>query len=205
MTPNSHDPAVAARLIDFIDALKSGSNVEDAARRVGLDKKTALDLLESVRRELAVKSLAPTDGGGPVKTGRGLSLIAVCDGASRGNPGDAACAVILSDAKGDEVLRRARRLGKTTNNVAEYHGVIFALELAQTLGASVLLVKLDSELVVKQLNGQYKVKHPSLKPLFEKARALASSFKRFDVIHVPRTETAKADQLANDELDGKVQ
>ena len=130
-------------------------------------------------------------------------MTAVSDGASRGNPGEAACGVIISDADGEELLRRARRLGVATNNAAEYHGVIFALELAQTLGASELVLKLDSELVVKQLSGEYRIKHASLKPLAERARALIATFDRFDLVHVPREQTKDADKLANAELDGE--
>ena len=133
----------------------------------------------------------------------GLTLIAYTDGASRGNPGPAACAVIILDKKDDELLRRSKSLGKTTNNVAEYEGVLFALELAELLGARELELRLDSELVVRQLNGSYKVKHPVLIPLFEKARRRMGSFDRVTVSHVPRKENAVADKLANAELDGR--
>lgn len=133
----------------------------------------------------------------------GLKLIAFTDGASRGNPGDSACAVIILDEKNEELLRRSKRLGRATNNVAEYEGVLFALELAELLGARELELRLDSELVVRQLNGSYKVKHPVLIPLFEKARRRMGSFDRVTVSHVPRKENAVADKLANAELDGR--
>lgn len=130
-------------------------------------------------------------------------LVAHSDGASRGNPGEAACAVILADESGNELLRRGRRLGVATNNVAEYEGVILALRLARELGAVEVTVRLDSELVVRQLNGRYKVKHPVLKPLFARASELMQSFARARVVHVPRAENSAADGLANDVLDGK--
>ncbi|UCH85817.1 MAG: ribonuclease HI family protein [Candidatus Latescibacterota bacterium] len=130
-------------------------------------------------------------------------MTAFTDGASRGNPGDAACAVILFDDTNEELLRRSKRIGVATNNVAEYEGVLLALELAEMLGAKELIIKLDSELVVKQLNKQYKVKHPTLKPLFERARIMIGGFRRVDVTHIPRGENKLADKLANDELDGK--
>jgi ribonuclease HI len=133
----------------------------------------------------------------------GLKLVAYADGASRGNPGKAACAVIILDKKNEELLRRSKSLGKTTNNVAEYEGVLYALELAELLGASELELRIDSELVVRQINGQYKVKHPSLRPLFEKTRARMKKFDRVSVAHIPRKENKNADDLANAELDGR--
>jgi ribonuclease HI len=133
----------------------------------------------------------------------GLKLVAYSDGASRGNPGKAACAVIILDGKDEELLRRSKSLGRTTNNVAEYEGVLYALELAELLGASELELRLDSELVVRQVNGQYKVKHPSLQPLFERTRARIKKFERVTVKHIPRAENKKADELANAELDGR--
>ena len=130
-------------------------------------------------------------------------LIANADGASRGNPGPAACAVIISDQDGEELLRRAKLLGVTTNNVAEYHGVHLALELMKQLGARDVALKLDSELVVRQLNGEYRVKHPSLRPLFQKARSLMDEFSSVDITHIPREDNKAVDRLANDALDEK--
>ncbi len=130
-------------------------------------------------------------------------LVAFTDGASRGNPGEAACAVVLYDEKNEELLRRSKRLGKTTNNVAEYEAVLMALELAGLLGARSVDLRLDSELVVRQLNGEYKVRHPGLKPLFERACKGMGAFEHVSVMYVPRAENALADELANDELDGK--
>jgi ribonuclease HI len=130
-------------------------------------------------------------------------LIAFTDGASRGNPGEAACAVVFFDEKNEELLRRSKRLGRTTNNVAEYEAVLMALELAGLLGARALDLRLDSELVVRQLNGEYKVKHPALKPLFERACKGIEAFEHVTVTYVPRAENALADELANHELDGK--
>lgn len=137
--------------------------------------------------------------GGP-RAGR---LTAHTDGASRGNPGEASCAVILYDDENEELLRRAKRLGVTTNNVAEYEGVLLALEMASALGASGVRIKLDSELVARQLNGVYKVKHPVLVPLHGRALSLMGEFDEVEVIHVGRAENKAADKLANEALDGK--
>jgi ribonuclease HI len=201
---SADDPAIAAKLIKVIDALKSGSDLDAAARSAGLDRATGERLLETIKDYLKRQAGDKPARQRVRRRPKGsLQLIAISDGASRGNPGEAACAVIITDSAGEEVLQRAQRLGVTTNNVAEYHGVILALELAKTLNASELLLKLDSELVVKQLKGEYKVKHASLKPLFERARELASGLTQFDVRHVPREKTKAVDKLANAELDRK--
>jgi len=202
---SSEDPAIAAKLLKVIEALQGGVDLDTATKQAGLDRETTDRLLKSIKNFLARNARVTKPPQKPQKlkkrSGETLRVNAVSDGASRGNPGEAACAVIISNESGEELLRRSERLGVATNNVAEYQGVILALELAQQLGASELGIKLDSELVVKQLNGEYKVKHPSLKPLFERARLLIRGFNRFDVTHVPRTQTKDADKLANDELD----
>jgi ribonuclease HI len=207
---DSGDPKIAVRLRRVIDELQGGADLEAAAKSAGLDLKTAGRFLQSIKTYLTQqtrKTTKPKAQKTPrkqrSKAAKTLRLNAVTDGASRGNPGQAACAAIITDANGEELLCRAQRLGIATNNVAEYHGVILALELAQTLGASELVLKLDSELVVKQLRGEYKIKHASLKPLAERARELIQAFDRFDIMHVPRDQTKAADKLANDELDGK--
>jgi len=191
--------AVAAKLRKVIDELQRGSNLESAVKSAGLDRETVDRFLDSIKAQIPQKAPAKPRP----RRKKGLCLTAVSDGASRGNPGQAACAVIITDAGGEELLRRGRRLGVATNNVAEYEGVLLALELAQTLGASELVLKLDSELVVKQLRGEYKIKNASLKPLADRAKGLIESFDHFDIIHVPREQTKDADKLANDELDGK--
>ena len=205
MSRNLGDPTTATKLIHFIEEIRGGSDITTAARAAGLELRAAKKFLDAVSSDLerSIRAVPKRRAAPQERSGDGLRLVAVSDGASRGNPGRAACAAILYDDNGEELLRRSQGLGVTTNNVAEYRGVILALELAKTLEASELLLKLDSELVVKQLNGEYKVKHPSLKPLYEEARDVAKHFAHFEIVHVPRTETAEADKLANDELDGK--
>jgi len=190
---------IADKLQAIVEALRRGEDVSGVAEEVGLDSARIESLVDAIRSDLEVHIMAK-DTDAEFSGGR---IVAYSDGASRGNPGQASCGVILTDSKGEEYLRRSSRLGVATNNVAEYKGVILALELASTLGANDVLLRLDSELVVKQLQGSYKVKHPSLKPLHEKARALADGFAKFEVEHVPRAEMHKADKLANDALDGK--
>lgn len=189
-------------LVRFLESLAKMAG-EEATRG---KSEPGLEWTEAPSPERREKTPRNTGKEVPKKRARpraGLKLIAFTDGASRGNPGDSACAVIILDEKNEELLRRSKRLGRATNNVAEYEGVLFALELAELLGARELELRLDSELVVRQLNGSYKVKHPVLIPLFEKARRRMGSFDRVTVSHVPRKENAVADKLANAELDGR--
>lgn len=139
---------------------------------------------------------APGDAPAP-----GRSLIARCDGASRGNPGPAAIGVLLLDPNGAPVRRIGERIGMTTNNVAEYQAVIRAAQEAIRLGADRLTLLLDSELLVFQLQGVYKVKAPHLKPYHERALGLLGQLGRWEVRHVPREQNAAADALANEALD----
>ncbi|MFH1035980.1 MAG: ribonuclease HI family protein [Pseudomonadota bacterium] len=128
-------------------------------------------------------------------------LILHADGGSRGNPGPAGAGAALLDAAGAQVAAWHRYLGKATNNVAEYQALILGLEGALDLGVSQLLVRLDSELLVRQLQGRYQVKSPLLKPLYEQARALCRRFAGIKFQHIPREQNAIADRLANLAMD----
>jgi ribonuclease HI len=140
----------------------------------------------------------------PAKTARaGLALIAYADGGSRGNPGEGACGALITTAEGEELLRRAKRLGKVTNNVAEYEGVLLALDLCKELGAARVTLRIDSELVARQLDGQYKVKHPDLMQLHHRVILRRRTFENLKIEHVPRKENAIADAIVNACLDGK--
>ena len=123
------------------------------------------------------------------------------DGACRGNPGPASIGGHLEDADGSVVLEISERLGHSTNNIAEYTALIRALEEALALGATEVEAFSDSLLLVKQMAGEYRVKHPNLKPLHAKALGLARGFARFAFAHVPREENRAADRLANLALD----
>jgi ribonuclease HI len=124
-----------------------------------------------------------------------------CDGASRGNPGEAAIGFVLVDPDGIELAAHGETIGRQTNNVAEYTALQRGLEVASAHGVRGLLVRMDSELVVRQMLGLYRVKHPGLAPLFLAARALAARFDRFHIEHVPRAANRRADALANAALD----
>jgi len=136
-------------------------------------------------------------------TPESLSVVVHSDGGSRGNPGEAACAAVVYDAGGDELVVRAKRLGKATNNEAEYEGVLLALELCRELGASSVKLRIDSELVERQIKGIYKVKKNELKPLHGRALLLSRQFDAFVVEHVRREENARADGLVNAVLDDR--
>lgn len=123
------------------------------------------------------------------------------DGGSRGNPGPAAYGVVIRDAKGEVVARLKKYIGQNTNNVAEYFGLIAALDYAQTHGVRVLRVESDSELLVKQMRGQYKVKSGDLRPLHERAKKMSQAFESFRIDHVNREENREADALVNQALD----
>src|SRR3990172_5338489 len=128
-------------------------------------------------------------------------VTATIDGAARGNPGPAAYGVVFADAGGKGLTHLAGRLGRATNNVAEYRALLVALTYARTEGWRALRVRTDSELLAKQLLGDYKVKSPDLKPLYDEAQRLIASFIYFAVEAVPRRRTRAADKLANAALD----
>jgi len=128
--------------------------------------------------------------------------VANIDGASRGNPGPASYAVVIRDASGQVVLELAKKIGRETNNVAEYFALLAALDYAANHGISALRIRSDSELLVRQMQGRYKVKSPDLKPMYERASKLARQFSYFAIEHVRREQNRDADALANVALDG---
>ncbi len=123
-----------------------------------------------------------------------------CDGGARGNPGPAAAGAVLQH-EGKLLDEQGRFLGRATNNVAEYQGVLLGLQMAKAHGIETLHIRLDSELIVKQLLGLYKVKHPVLKPLWESVKVSLTHFKAWDIAHVPRAQNKEADRMVNQVLD----
>ena len=128
-------------------------------------------------------------------------VIIYADGAARGNPGPAAIGATLKDEKGNLITQISRRIGITTNNQAEYQAIITALKKAISLGARQVELKSDSELVVKQINGRYKVKKTALRTLYQKVIQLIGSLDGFTITHVSREQNREADKLANEALD----
>jgi formyltetrahydrofolate-dependent phosphoribosylglycinamide formyltransferase len=131
------------------------------------------------------------------------NIIAHIDGGSRGNPGPAAAAFVLTDPRGKQLQARAFFLGEATNNFAEYTAIHKALEAARSLGAGQITIYSDSELLVRQINGQYKVKSEQIRPLFARAIEMLAEFENWQVRHVFREDNIKADELVNSALDGK--
>ena len=123
------------------------------------------------------------------------------DGGARGNPGPAAVAAVATAPGGDALGEASRFIGDTTNNVAEYRAVLLGLELARELGARQVEVVNDSELVARQIGGQYKVKNAGLKPLFLETVEALRGFDRWSVRNVRREHNVRADELVNEELD----
>ncbi|MBE3590083.1 MAG: ribonuclease HI family protein [Firmicutes bacterium] len=134
-------------------------------------------------------------------SGGGRSLILHTDGAARGNPGPAGIGVLILDEHGRTLERIAEPIGETTNNVAEYRALLRGLRRARELGAERVRVFSDSELMVRQLSGAYRVKQEHLRALHEEALRLARAFAAFDIVHVPRERNREADRLANEGID----
>jgi ribonuclease HI len=123
------------------------------------------------------------------------------DGGSRGNPGPASYGVVIRDGRGEIVAKLKKYIGRMTNNVAEYYGLIAALDYAESHSVKAIRIESDSELLVKQMRGQYKVKSEDLRPLFERALKMSKAFESFRIEHVYREQNREADALANEALD----
>lgn len=124
--------------------------------------------------------------------------VVICtDGASLGNPGLAAVGATVKDEQGRLIARISQRIGQATNNQAEYRAIIAALEHAISLGVNRVEMRSDSELVVKQISGQYRVKKASLKPLYQKVKQLQDSLEGFSITHIPRQQNTEAHKLAH--------
>lgn len=136
-------------------------------------------------------ALAPTSGW----------ITAFCDGGSRGNPGPAGYGVYIEDEHGQKIAELSEYLGKRTNNFAEYSGLLAALDYSLTHGFSHLKVVADSELMVKQIKGQYRVNSPELRPLYDEARRRINQLEGFQIRHVLRGRNQNADRLANQAMD----
>jgi len=124
-------------------------------------------------------------------------LFLYTDGGSRGNPGPSGIGVVILDEKRKKIKELSKYIGETTNNIAEYNALIYALEEAAALAAKELVIYMDSELMMRQLSGEYRVKSAELKPLFEKALGILKTFSSFEIKHIEREKNKDADKLAN--------
>ncbi len=135
---------------------------------------------------------------------KGLEVLINIDGGARGNPGPAGAGVVIQSADDGTVLFEGGFfIGKATNNVAEYHALLEALSAAGNLAADDVEVRSDSELLVRQMTGEYRVKNAGLKPLFEQACRMRKKFRNFTIRHIRREENAAADKLANQAINLK--
>lgn len=133
-----------------------------------------------------------------------MHLLINTDGGSRGNPGPGAIGIIIKNQEDSLLLEIGKTIGVCTNNEAEYTALIEALEKAKELGAKTIEFKLDSELVVKQLKGEYKVKNDRILVLWTKAKTLEKSFVKVTYLHIPRNQNKEADKMVNNALDGLI-
>jgi ribonuclease HI len=131
-----------------------------------------------------------------------VKVVVHVDGGARGNPGPAAVGAVVSTADGEVLDEASARIGEATNNVAEYRGLLLGLERARALGATEVEVVNDSQLVARQVDGAYKVKHAGIQPLHSEAMRALEGFDRWSIRSVPREENARADALVNEALDG---
>ena len=133
-----------------------------------------------------------------------MKLVVHVDGGARGNPGPAAAGVVVSTPEGDVLDEAAEAIGEATNNVAEYRALLLGLQRARALGATEVEVVNDSELVARQVRGEYKVKHAGLRPLHAEALAALQGFERWSIRPVRRERNARADELVNEALDAQM-
>ncbi|HEY7951283.1 MAG TPA: ribonuclease HI family protein [Solirubrobacterales bacterium] len=131
-----------------------------------------------------------------------MKVVVNVDGGARGNPGPAAIAAVVQDAGGAVLEERGERIGRATNNVAEYRALLLGIERAAALGAGELELVGDSELVVKQVKGEYKVKDATMRELHAQVKAALRDFESWSIRHVHREHNAEADRLVNNALDG---
>jgi len=176
-------------------------SVEKTLKRFpGLKTKELQDILLKSAARVAEKTTplpSPSVGEGFAE------LFIYADGASRGNPGEAGIGAVITDARGRAVKELKCFLGMATNNVAEYQALILALKEAEKLGAASVHVYLDSELVVRQVRGEYRVREPHLQTLHQQAHQALKRFPKYSINSIAREENRRADQLANEAIDQK--
>jgi ribonuclease HI len=189
--------------------VRKGSEVERAAARAAEELQESMELSKSEREARKRERAAAAEAERRVELeeaapARPLRTRLFTDGAARGNPGPAGAGAVIISPEGHIVARVGKFLGDETNNVAEYMGLIIGLKRAKAMGIKELDVLADSELMVRQLNGDYAVKAEHLKPLFEEVRGLLKAFSEVDIRHIPREENAQADAMSNRAIDERL-
>jgi ribonuclease HI len=189
-------------------AIAEHGSLDAACEELGIDREEAVRSLRAVARKLggapraAQKELPGLERGARAD---GKRLRVFSDGAARGNPGPAGAGAVVLDSKGKVLARAGKFLGRQTNNVAEYEGVILGLARAKELGATEVEVRADSLLLIRQLEGEYQVKNAALKVLHRRAKDLLRSFEHYDLRHVPREENTLADEMSNRAIDERME
>lgn len=185
----------------FLEELKRTLDLKKTIERLGMTDSEARDLIASLQLKLKLE-LKPKLKLSEQKLAAKAPFYSVyVDGASRGNPGRAGAGAVIKDSHGNVIKRMKKGLGITTNNMAEYRALIMGLEEAKRLGLDRVKVFADSELVVKQIKGEYRVKNETLRPLYSEALDLAEGFEGFNISYITRDKNADADRLANRAID----
>jgi ribonuclease HI len=189
--------------------VRKQTDVEKAAQRAAEEIDEAMELSkverEQRRRERAAAEEKERQAQeAAVEAERQKRTRLFTDGAARGNPGPAGAGAVILNPEGHIVAKIGKFLGDSTNNVAEYMGLILGLKRAKAMGIKELDVLADSELMVKQLNGDYAVKAEHLKPLYDEARGLFKAFSTIEIRHIPREENAQADAMSNRAIDERL-
>ena len=193
---------MAASPAQLLLALAEHETLDGACAALGIEKEQAKRLLRGSAKQLGAaeperaKPSARVTSPGEVRRVRVFT-----DGAARGNPGPAGAGAVILDEGGRVLARLGRFLGKQTNNVAEYQGLLLGLRRARQMGARDVEVRADSQLLVRQLDGKYAVKNEVLRRLHEEALALLRSFERYELMHIPREQNDLADEMSNRAID----
>jgi len=182
----------------LLEAIAEHEDLEKTCEVLGIEPEDARRLLHGAARSL--RTVPPPARQQPLPLGHRRVRV-FSDGAARGNPGPAGAGAVVLGPDGTVLAQRGRFLGTATNNVAEYQGLLLGLKAAQELGAREVEVLADSQLLIRQLSGHYKVKHAGLKPLHAEALRMLGAFERYDLKHVPREENTLADEMSNRAID----
>jgi len=202
---SAHRPSAAAILKTLAVALSGEALTAYFPEHSGAEIRQILaEAAEQLRGQEAppsrIPDAVPEAAASPAQGGDG-HFVLFSDGASRGNPGLAGAGIQILDRAKNEILAASKFLGQCTNNEAEYQALIFGLQEARRLGATAISIFLDSELIVRQLQGRYQVKNERLKVLFGQVRMELAKFKSHRVGHVPRNQNQRADEMANRGID----
>jgi ribonuclease HI len=188
-------------------ALAEHGTLDAAAAALGITSDQARALLRGAARQLGASDAPAGPRKAPVRAtspGEVRRVVLYSDGAARGNPGPAGAGAVILDDAGRTVAKLGRFLGRQTNNVAEYEGLLLGLRRARAMGAREIEARADSQLLIRQLEGSYTVKNEVLRRLHAEALALLRAFERYQVVHVPREENKLADEMSNRAIDERL-